>query len=96
MVGGRTVTYAFDAAGFREQRVSSDGSTSTTTSYHADGLMETNAAGALTLFDVDGPAGDLARYSAPPTTGQTAVSFGPLPGPAAGSGWAARPTRRRG
>jgi RHS repeat-associated protein len=39
------------------------------------GLIETTAAGAVTLFDVDGPLGDLAHYTAAPTSGQTAVVF---------------------
>ena len=70
--GGHTVSYGFDAAGFRRSRTL-DGST--TTNYLLGGLIETNNAGTLTLFDVDGPSGDLARYTAAPTTGQTAVSF---------------------
>ncbi len=39
------------------------------------GLIETTDVGAITLFDIDGPLGDLAHYTAAPTTGQTAVSF---------------------
>ncbi len=47
---------------------------STTTNYLLGGLIETNAAGTVTSYDVDGPAGDLAHYAGPPTVG-TAVSF---------------------
>ena len=43
------------------------------TNYLLGGLIETDAAGTLTLFDVDGLAGDLARYTGPPTAGQAAV-----------------------
>jgi hypothetical protein len=39
-----------------------------TTRYPAGGLVETNAAGQITLFDADGAAGDVARYAAAPTT----------------------------
>ena len=71
----KTVAYTFDPAGFRLKRIYTENTTTTTTNYLLGGLIETDGAGILTLFDVDGPAGDLARYTAPPTTGQTAVTF---------------------
>lgn len=69
------VAYTFDPAGFRRKRTFTIGSALATTNHLLGGLIETDTAGTLTLFDVDGPAGDLARYTAPPTAGQTAVSF---------------------
>lgn len=68
--GGTTVTYAFDATGFRRQRASGG----TTTRYLLGGLFETDGGGALTLADVDGAAGDLAQYAGAPATGST-VSY---------------------
>jgi RHS repeat-associated protein len=47
--------------------------TSTTTRYLLGGLFETTSAGAITLSDVDGPAGDLAHYAGPPMTASTAT-----------------------
>ncbi len=66
---GQQVSYGFDPAGFRRQRVSG----STTTRYLHGGLFETNTSGTITLTDVDGPA-DLAHYQGPPTTG-TSLSY---------------------
>jgi RHS repeat-associated protein len=69
--GGSTLSYGFDAVGFRSSRTLNG----VTTRYLLGGLIETNSAGAITLFDVDGPIGDLAYYTAVPTAGQTSVSF---------------------
>jgi hypothetical protein len=38
-------------------------------------LIETDAAGTVSFFDVDGPLGDLAHYSSAPVAGNSAVSF---------------------
>ena len=48
---------------------------SATNSYLAGGLVETNSSNAITLFDVDGPSGDLAHYTAAPTSGSTNLTF---------------------
>jgi RHS repeat-associated protein len=69
--GGTTLSYGFDPAGFRNARTLNG----TTTRYLLGGLLETNTAGTITLFDTDGPIGDLAHYNAAPTTGQTNVRF---------------------
>ena len=69
--GGSTLSYGFDPTGFRSTRTLNG----ITTRYLLGGLIETNSAGAITLFDVDGPMGDLAHYTAAPTSGQTNVSF---------------------
>ena len=61
---GTTVTYSFDATGFRRQRVSG----STTTRYLLMGLSETDGSGNLTLTAVEGVAGDLAHYAGAPST----------------------------
>ena len=60
-----TVSYGFDANGFRRSRTLNG----TTTRYLLGGLVETTTAGTITVFDVDGPAGDLAHYTQPPTAG---------------------------
>lgn len=39
----------------------------TTTRYLLGGLIETDAAGTIMGFDVDGPAGDLAHYASAPS-----------------------------
>jgi len=62
---GATVSYSFDPLGFRRQRQAGG----TTTRYLHGGIFETNGAGAITLSDVDGTAGDLAQFAGPPTTG---------------------------
>ncbi len=67
---GQAVAYGFDPAGFRKQRVSG----ALTTRYLLGGAFETDTAGTVTLADVAGPAGDLARYAGPPNLGST-VSF---------------------
>jgi len=64
---GTTITYSFDPLGFRRQREASG----TTTRYLHAGLFETDGAGAITLTDVDGGAGDLAQFAGPPTTAST-------------------------
>jgi RHS repeat-associated protein len=66
---GVTVSYGFDAAGFRRQR-SAGGQT---TRYLLGGVFETNAAGTVLLTDIDGPAGDLAHYAGLPA--EANVSF---------------------
>lgn len=50
--------------GFRRQRQAGG----ITTRYLQGGIFETDGAGAITLTDVDGPAGDLAHFSGPPMT----------------------------
>lgn len=67
---GQTLGYEFDPTGFRRQRTSG----SSITRYLHGGLYETDSAGAVTLTDIDGPAGDLAHYTGPPTTSST-VSY---------------------
>lgn len=67
---GQSVSYQFDPGGFRRQRTSS----TATTRYLLGGLFETDNLGTITLSDIDGPAGDLAHYSGPPSTGST-VSY---------------------
>lgn len=62
--GTTTVTYQFDAVGFRRSRVA-DG---TTTQYRLSGLFETSSSGEIQISDVDGASGDLAQYAGPPTT----------------------------
>lgn len=68
--GGQAVSYGFDAAGFRRQRVSGP----VTTRYLLGGLFETDATGAVTSSDIRGTRGGLARYDGPPTT-SSPVSF---------------------
>lgn len=46
----------------------------TTTRYLLGGQIETNGSGAITLYETDGPEGDLARYAGAPVTG-TSVNF---------------------
>jgi RHS repeat-associated protein len=58
------LSYGFDAAGFRRSRTL-DG---VTTRHLLGGLIETTSGGTITVFDVDGPAGDLIHYDGPPTT----------------------------
>ena len=65
--GGTTVTYAFDAAGFRRLRTGG----AVTTHYRLGGLYETNTSGTILNTDAAGLAGDVARYAGPPTTGST-------------------------
>jgi RHS repeat-associated protein len=67
---GQAVSYGFDASGFRRSRTAAG----VTTRYLHGGLLETNSAGVIGLFDVDGPAGDLAHYLGAPGTG-TPVSY---------------------
>jgi RHS repeat-associated protein len=72
---GATVAYAFDAVG----RIRSRTSGGTTTQYRYSGtddaaLFDTTSSGAIQVTGVDGPAGNLARYSGAPQSG-TPVEF---------------------
>ena len=60
-----TLSYGFDAAGFRRSRTLNG----TTTRYLLGGLIETASTGTITSFDVDAPSGDLAHYGGGPTIG---------------------------
>ena len=62
--GDHTLAYGFDSVGFRRSRTL-DG---VTTRYLLGGLIETNTSNTISLFDVDGPAGDLAHYTTAPTS----------------------------
>lgn len=59
-----TLSYGFDPAGFRRSRTLNGA----TTRFLLGGLIETTAAGTITGFDVDGPAGDLAHYTSAPSS----------------------------
>jgi RHS repeat-associated protein len=61
--GGTTVTSTFDPAGILRQRTAGG----TTTSFPLSGQSET-VAGAITIFSIAGPAGEVARYNGPPAT----------------------------
>jgi RHS repeat-associated protein len=65
--GGTTVSYGFDATGFRRQRVAG----SATTQYRLNGLFETDGSGTITLTSVVSPEGDLAHFAGPPATTST-------------------------
>lgn len=65
-----SVSYGFDATGFRRLRSSAG----VTTHYRLGALYETTSGGTITNTDTAGPAGDLAHNAGPPTTGST-VSF---------------------
>jgi RHS repeat-associated protein len=67
---GNTLTYSFDAAGFRRQRVSQG----VTTRYLSGGLFETDTAGTIQRYSVSGPGGDIAQYYGAPAT-TTQVTF---------------------
>ncbi len=58
-----TISYSYDAAGFRKSRTING----TTSRYLLGGLIETDASGTITKFDIDGPAGDLAQYAGAPS-----------------------------
>ena len=62
-IATQTVSYGFDPAGFRRARTL-DG---VTTRYLLGGLIETSTSGTISMFGVDGPAGDLARYTTAPS-----------------------------
>ena len=64
---GTSLSYGFDASGFRRQRTGAG----STTRYLLGGLYETDAAGTINHMDVAGPAGDVAHYhgGAPDTGG---------------------------
>ncbi len=64
--GGTSVSYGFDAAGFRRMRTGAG----TTTHYRLSGLYETNTSGTILSTDSAGPAGDLAHDAGPPTWDQ--------------------------
>jgi RHS repeat-associated protein len=73
--GASAVTYQFDATGFRKMRTANPAFPPPTVHhYMLGGLYETNANNILITSDIDGPAGDLARYSGAPTAGTT-VSY---------------------
>ena len=59
---GTSVSYGFDPAGFRRQRTGAG----VTTRLLLGGLFESNTSGTITATHVDGPAGDVARYTGPP------------------------------
>jgi RHS repeat-associated protein len=65
--GGSTVTYSFDARGFRRQRVSG----TSTTRYLLGGLVETDGSSNITLWSISSAHGDLATYAGAPTTSNT-------------------------
>ena len=66
---GTTISYGFDATGFRRSRTSAG----TTVRQLLGGLFETTGSGTITLTEIGGPAGDLAHYAGPPTTSSTAA-----------------------
>jgi len=68
-VGGNTITYAYDPTDTLKTRASN--SPSGTTNYLLGDLFETNGAGAITTSYTDGPAGDLASFTGPPTSTST-------------------------
>jgi RHS repeat-associated protein len=68
--GGTSVSYGFDATGFRRQRTSGN----TTTRYVLGGIYETDGTGSMLLSAIDGLSGDVAHYNGAPTTSST-VSF---------------------
>src|SRR5581483_7405358 len=68
-VNGTSVTYHFDPAGGLKSRTSSGGAN---TRYLLGDLFETDSTGQVTTSYVDGPAGDLAQYSGPPSAGSAA------------------------
>ena len=84
--GMASVSYGFDPLGFRRSRTL-DGAT---TRYLLGGVLEATPAGVITGFDVDGPAGDLARYPGAPTGAQPVFLYysgqGDLAAEADGSG----------
>ena len=61
---GQSVSYGFDATGFRRQRGPASGSV--TTYYLLGGSYEKPPSGPLALSDVSGPAGDLAHSAGAP------------------------------
>ncbi len=67
-----TLSYGFDASGFRRSRTG--GSTSTWEALGGDfeGSGSSPSPSAITTSDVDGPAGDIAHYSGPPVSTTTA------------------------
>ncbi|MFY9587619.1 MAG: PA14 domain-containing protein [Actinomycetota bacterium] len=74
---GTTVTYNFDPAGRRSQRVAGAGPNNTLRYLFGGGdasVFETNGNGTLQRTSIAGPAGDLASYAGAPTTGTT-VSY---------------------
>jgi RHS repeat-associated protein len=66
------IAYQFDAIGFRRQRTSSVLLPPPRIHHYLlGGLFETNANDILITTDIDGPAGDLARYGGEPTLATT-------------------------
>ena len=70
-VGTNTITYNYDATGFKNKRTSS--SPTTTTDYKLADTFETDGSGAITTSYTDGPTGDLTSYAGPPTSTSTAT-----------------------
>ena len=79
-VSGRSVCYRYDPTGALLSRVydstgsASCSSATATTNYLLGDLVETNAAGAITASYQDGPEGELALFTGPPSTAST-VSY---------------------
>jgi RHS repeat-associated protein len=67
---GTTVSYSFDATGFRRQRTGGG----QTTRYLLGGLFEATTTGTITAASADAGQGDLAEYAGPPTT-SSSVAF---------------------
>jgi RHS repeat-associated protein len=65
--GSTSVSYGFDASGFRRYRLAG----TNTTHYLLGGLFETGNAGAITMTEVDSTVGALAHYTGPPATSNT-------------------------
>jgi RHS repeat-associated protein len=70
-VAGNTITDAYDPNGNLIARASS--TPSSTLKYPLGDQFETNAAGTITTSYTEGPAGNLASYNGPPTSGSTAT-----------------------
>jgi RHS repeat-associated protein len=65
---GTTITYGFDATGFRRQRTAG----ASTTRYLLNGLFETDGGGSITSTSLAGTdERDLTRFAGPPTTSTT-------------------------
>jgi RHS repeat-associated protein len=66
---GSSLTYGYDARGALRSRASGGA----VTHYLLGDLFETDGSGAITTSYSDGPAGDLAQFSGPPTSSSTAT-----------------------
>jgi RHS repeat-associated protein len=74
--GGTTVTYTYDALGRLQTRTTTNPSSTTRYLYvgtKETSTAETDAAGTITSFAVEGPLGSFKQYSGPPTSGTTAA-----------------------